>query len=103
MPRSKGKVSKKRAVKKKSRTPKKQPTTVEPISPYYLITKRFKTAEAFSQHIIETADQRNLSYMEMMLDYCSEHLIEPAAVAGLITKELKLKIEEYARRLHLLK
>ena len=42
------------------------------------------------------------SYMDAILDYCETHQMEPDAVAPLISKPLKEKIEADARRLNFL-
>ena len=42
------------------------------------------------------------SYMDAILDYCAKHQMEPDAVAPLISKPLKEKIEADARELNFL-
>ena len=42
------------------------------------------------------------TYMDAILDYCEKHQMEPDAVAPLISKPLKEKIEADARKLNFL-
>jgi|TARA_B110000908_G_C10168540_1_gene409652 hypothetical protein len=42
------------------------------------------------------------TYMDAILDYCEKHQMEPDAVAPLISKPLKEKIEANARTLNFL-
>ena len=68
-----------------------------------LITKEFETNAEFSVHIEDEAHKRNITIFEMLMEYCTESDIEPIAVAGLITKDLKEKIEAEMQSLNLLK
>jgi D-hexose-6-phosphate mutarotase len=68
-----------------------------------LITKEFETNAEFSVHIEAEAKTRNITIFEMLMEYCTESDIEPIAVAGLITKDLKEKIEAEMQSLNLLK
>jgi hypothetical protein len=43
-----------------------------------------------------------VTYMDAILDYCEKHEMEPDAVAPLISKPLKEKIEADARELNFL-
>ena len=42
------------------------------------------------------------SYMDAILDYCEKHQMEPDAIAPLISKPLKEKLEADARELNFL-
>jgi hypothetical protein len=46
--------------------------------------------------------QGNTTYMDAVLDYCAKHQMEPDAVAPLISKPLKEKLEADARELNFL-
>ena len=46
--------------------------------------------------------QGNTTYMDAVLDYCAKNQMEPDAVAPLISKPLKEKIEADARELNFL-
>ena len=46
--------------------------------------------------------QGNTTYMDAILDYCEKNQMEPDAVAPLISKPLKEKIEADARELNFL-
>lgn len=43
-----------------------------------------------------------VSYMDAILDYCEKHEMEPDAIAPLVSKPLKEKIEADARELNFL-
>jgi hypothetical protein len=62
----------------------------------------FKTANEFSLFIEEMVKNKNLSYMDAVLEYCKENYLEPEDVAKLINKSLKDKIEMDFRELNYL-
>lgn len=53
----------------------------------------FKTANEFSLHIEKMVQEKRLSYMDAVLDYCKENYLEPSDITKLINKSLKDKIE----------
>ena len=53
----------------------------------------FKNANEFSLHIEKMVQEKRLSHMDAVLDYCKENFLEPADVTKLINKSLKDKIE----------
>ena len=69
----------------------------------FLITKEFKTATEFSQHIERQATLSGIPCMDMLVDYCIKKDIEMESVAVLITSSLKEKIRAEAEELNLLK
>ena len=52
----------------------------------------FSTANEFSLHIEEMHIKQNISYVEAVLKYCEENMLEPADIANLINPNLKDKI-----------
>ena len=50
------------------------------------------TAKTFSMEIERLANEKNISHMEAVLDYCHRQEIEPDTVGRLISKSLKEKI-----------
>ena len=61
------------------------------------------TPKKFALQIEKIVSQGNeVSYMDAILDYCEKHSMEPDAVAPLISKPLKEKIEADARELNFL-
>lgn len=62
----------------------------------------FKTANDFSLHIEQIAQDRKINYMDAVLEYCKENYLEPQDVAKLINKSLKDKIEMNFRELNYL-
>ena len=53
----------------------------------------FKNANEFSLHIEKIVQEKRLSHMDAVLDYCKENYLEPSDVTKLINKSLKDKIE----------
>jgi hypothetical protein len=62
----------------------------------------FKSSNDFSLHIEGMVQERRLSHMDAVLEYCKENYIEPSDVASLINKSLKDKIEMDFRELNYL-
>jgi hypothetical protein len=62
----------------------------------------FKSSNDFSLHIESMVQERRLSHMDAVLEYCKENYIEPSDVASLINKSLKDKIEMDFRELNYL-
>ena len=61
------------------------------------------TPKKFALQIEKIVSQGNeVSYMDAILDYCEKNSMEPDAVAPLISKPLKEKIEADARQLNFL-
>ena len=60
------------------------------------------TPKTFSQFIEKEVQEKQISHMEAILDYCAKNEIEPDSITGLIQKPLKDKIEANARDLKFL-
>ena len=60
------------------------------------------TPKKFALKIEQIVAQGGISYMDAVLDYCEKHQMEPDAIAPLISKPLKEKIEADARELNYL-
>lgn len=60
------------------------------------------TPKKFAMKIEEIVSKGGISYMDAILDYCEKHQMEPDAIAPLISKPLKEKIEADARELNFL-
>ncbi|MEK9700072.1 MAG: late promoter transcription accessory protein [Candidatus Poseidoniales archaeon] len=60
------------------------------------------TAKSFSLEIERIANEKGITHMEAVLDYCYKQGIEPDTVGNLISKSLKEKIEANARELNFL-
>lgn len=54
----------------------------------------FKTPTEFSMYIEEYAVSNKVTYLEAILDYCEQHMIEPTDIAGKVTMSLKGKLEQ---------
>ena len=63
---------------------------------------KIMSAKKFSYEIEEFVNRTGISYLDAVLEYCSENKIEPETVASLITKPLKEKIEADAMKLNLI-
>lgn len=53
----------------------------------------FKNANEFSLYIEQVVQEKRLSYMDAVLDYCKENYLEPSDITKFINKSLKDKIE----------
>lgn len=62
----------------------------------------FSSANDFSLHIEELVQEKKLTYMDAVLYYCEENLLEPEDVSKLINRSLKDKIENDFRDLNYL-
>ena len=60
------------------------------------------TPKKFAIKIEEIVKEGGSTYMDAILDYCERHQMEPDAIAPLISKPLKEKIEADARELNFL-
>ena len=59
------------------------------------------TAKTFSLEIEKIANEKKITHMEAVLDYCYRNDIEPDTVGNLISKSLKEKIEAECERTQL--
>jgi hypothetical protein len=62
----------------------------------------FKTANEFSMHIENVAQQNKQSYLDAILDFCNKHMIDPEEIASKVNKSLKDKLEHDFRELNYL-
>jgi len=62
-----------------------------------------KTANEFSLHIETLAVTRKITYVDAILEFCSEHMLDPAEVASKVNKSLKSKLEHDFRQMNYLK
>lgn len=53
----------------------------------------FKNSNEFSLHIEQIVRDKNISYLDAVLQYCKENFIEPEDIAKLVNKSLKDKLE----------
>jgi KaiC/GvpD/RAD55 family RecA-like ATPase len=53
----------------------------------------FQSANEFSMHIEMMVVESGITYMDAILQYCSENYLEPSDIASLISKSLKDKLE----------
>tara|TARA_B100000424_G_C22931894_1_gene495732 strand:+ start:2086 stop:2316 length:231 start_codon:yes stop_codon:yes gene_type:complete len=60
------------------------------------------SSKKFSYEIEEFVKKTGVSYLDAVMEYCTENKIEPETVASLISKPLKEKIEVDAMKLNLL-
>jgi len=73
------------------------------ITDEFLITRKFRSADAFSIFIESTASQQRLTCLERLVSYCEEEDIDVESAAVLINHSLKDKIQAEAEAIHLLK
>ena len=62
----------------------------------------FKSSNEFSLHIEHVALEKRLTHLEAVLQFCSQHTIDPDDIASKINKSLKDKIEQDFRDLNYL-
>lgn len=60
------------------------------------------TAERFAKHIEKQVTEKNMSYMEAVLDFCEKRGVEPEAVVPFLNDKIKSALGEEAQRLNLL-
>ena len=60
------------------------------------------SSKKFSYEIEEFVKKTGVSYLDAVMEYCTENKIEPETVASLFSKPLKEKIEVDAMKLNLL-
>lgn len=53
----------------------------------------FKSANEFSLYIEQVVQEKKMTYMDAVLEYCKDNFLEPSDVSKLINKSLKDKIE----------
>ena len=59
-----------------------------------------QTTKTFSLEIEKMAQEKSISHMDAVLEYCKKKELEPESVARLVSKSLKDKIEANARDLN---
>ena len=60
------------------------------------------SSKKFSYEIEEYVKKTGVSYLDAIMEYCTENKIEPETVATLISKPLKEKLEADAMKLNLI-
>ena len=60
------------------------------------------TPKKFAIKIEQIVSKGGITYMDAILDYCEKNQMEPDAIAPLISKPLKAKLEADARELNFL-
>lgn len=58
----------------------------------------FNNANEFSLHIEALKSEKGTSYVETILDYCEENMIDVEEITDLISKNLKEKISMEVKR-----
>lgn len=82
---------------------KKSEPPEEPITDEFIITRRFRTSDAFSIYIETTAVQKRMTCIETLVAYCEEEDIDVTSVALLINQSLKNKLQAEGESVNLLK
>jgi hypothetical protein len=52
----------------------------------------FKTSNEFSLYIEQVVNERRITHMDAILEYCKENYLEPQDIAKLVNKSLKEKV-----------
>ena len=72
------------------------------VTPHLINGVIMQNTKTFSLEIEKMAQDKNLTHMDAVVEYCKVKNIEPESVARLISKSLKDKIEANARDLNYL-
>jgi hypothetical protein len=73
------------------------------ITDEFIITRRFRTADAFSLHIETEASRTHVSCLDTLVAYCEEADIDVESVAILVNSSLKARLQAEAEALHLIR
>lgn len=65
-------------------------------------TPLFKSANEFSMYIESSAVESNTTYIEALLNFCADHMLEPEDVASEISRSLKDKLAMDFKQLNML-
>lgn len=76
---------------------------MEKVTDVFLITKKYKTAAEFSQHMERISYDKNIPCMDVVIDFCEKGDIELESVNKLLSPALKAKIKVEAQLLNMLK
>lgn len=68
-----------------------------------VITKRFASSNEFSIYIDSIVSKYKITYMEAVINYCSEMDIEVDSIGSLINQKLREKIQVEAEQANLIK
>ena len=68
-----------------------------------IITKRFRSPNEFSIYIDEQVANKNISYMDAVINYCNEKDIDVDSIGSLINQKLKEKIQLEAEQANMIK
>ena len=52
----------------------------------------FKTSNEFSLYIEQIVNEKRITHMDAILEYCKENYLEPQDIAKLVNKSLKEKV-----------
>ena len=68
-----------------------------------IITKRFRSSNEFSIYIDECVFSKKITYMDAVINYCTEMEIDVESIGSLINQKLKEKIQVEAEQANLIK
>jgi hypothetical protein len=54
--------------------------------------RMFKTSNEFSLYIEQVVNEKRITHMDAILEYCKENYLEPQDIAKLVNKSLKEKV-----------
>ena len=64
----------------------------QPITTSINILRMFKTSNEFSLYIEKVVNEKRITHMDAILEYCKENYLEPQDIAKLVNKSLKEKV-----------
>lgn len=68
-----------------------------------VITKKFKSSNEFGMYIDECVSKKKITYMDAIINYCTERDIDVESIGSLINQKLKEKIQVEAEQANLIK
>jgi Phage late-transcription coactivator len=66
--------------------------STQPITTSINTLRMFKTSNEFSLYIEQVVNQKRITHMDAILEYCKENYLEPEDIAKLVNKSLKEKV-----------
>jgi len=64
----------------------------QPITTSINTLRMFKTSNEFSLYIEQVVNEKRITHMDAILEYCKENYLEPQDIAKLVNKSLKEKV-----------
>ena len=60
------------------------------------------TSEAFAKHIEKAVQEKHMSYLDAVIEFCNQHQLEPESLVPFINDKIKRALGQEAQKLHLM-